>query len=160
MTKHFISTPAVLSRRGLLIGAGTAGVLATLGARPAGAGDDAIYGGFGRDLMASQAGNDRFVYKSVLDSLPGATQRDSIVDWSAGHDRIDLRAIDSDLQHSGNQAFSWIGSKAFSGSGGEVRSYFDGRSTIVEADVNGDRQADLQIELWSKHVMKISDFLL
>jgi Ca2+-binding RTX toxin-like protein len=126
----------------------------------AGAGDDAIYGGLGQDWIAGQAGKDRYVYKSVLDSLPSAMQRDVIVDWRPGHDRIDLRTIDANTKQGGNQEFSWIGTKAFSGTAGELRSYFNGRSTIVEADVNGDKHADMQIELFGKHLMKISDFLL
>ena len=38
-----------------------------------------------------------------------------------------------------------VGSNSFSDQAGELRAYFDGTNTIVEANVNGDASADFQI---------------
>jgi hypothetical protein len=48
---------------------------------------------------------------------------DHILDFTPGTDRIELDRIDANTLLAGNQAFSWIGSNAFSGSAGELRAY-------------------------------------
>ena len=63
--------------------------------------------------------------------------RDVITDFAGGSDRIVLDGIG---------ATAFIGTNAFSGVAGELR-YSGGANTVVEADLNGDRVADVQIEL-------------
>ena len=58
-------------------------------------------------------------------------------------DDIDLSGIDANAKAAGNQAFSFIGDKAFSGKAGELQ-YKNG---IVAGDVNGDKAADFHIEI-------------
>ena len=61
-------------------------------------------------------------------------------------DLINLSAIDADIGTAGNQAFSFIGAAAFSGTAGELRADLIGISDwLVEADVSGDGMADMII---------------
>jgi Ca2+-binding RTX toxin-like protein len=124
-------------------------------------GNDVITGGAGKDWMAGQGGNDAFVYESVKDSRPGENYRDEILDWGFGKDRIDLHLIDANTKVLGNQAFSWIGSKAFSGHAGDLRFAPDHDGVVVSGDVNGDRKADFQIEVHgTKVLLAAADFYL
>jgi Ca2+-binding RTX toxin-like protein len=43
--------------------------------------------------MKGGGGNDTFVFKAITDSQPGAGHSDTITDFLAGTDRIDLSAI-------------------------------------------------------------------
>ena len=116
-------------------------------------GADVIIGGAGRDTLSGGAGDDRFVFSSISDSKIAAP--DLIQDFQSG-DVIDLSQIDANAGLSGDQAFKWIGSNSFSDQAGELRTYFDGTNTIVEANVNGDASADFQILVNGSAV----DFLL
>ena len=49
---------------------------------------------------------------------------------------------------------------SFSDQAGELRTYFDGTNTIVEANVNGDAAADFQILVNGKVTLSAVDFLL
>jgi hypothetical protein len=72
---------------------------------------------------------------------------DRILDFTPGTDKVELDRIDANALVAGNQAFSWIGSSAFTGSAGQLRAYEQGGSWFVEGDVNGDGSADLVIAL-------------
>jgi Ca2+-binding RTX toxin-like protein len=130
----------------------------------AGAGNDIIVGGKGMDWMAGQAGDDVFLYTSIDESQVGAGNRDIICDWGklngVGADKIDLHLIDADTSAAGNQAFTWIGSNAFSGKAGEIRSFFDGQNTVVELTVNNDKVADMQIQIGGHAALNAHDFAL
>jgi len=103
----------------------------------------------------SGAGNDRL----VSDSTPRA--RDHIDDFThAEGDRIDLLAIDADSLADGNQAFTYIGEQSFSGTAGELRWLRTDDATYVQADVDGDRLADLVIVIGKPIDLTGSDFLL
>ena len=100
------------------------------------AGDDVIWGGLGADTSWGGSGKDRFVYKS-----PAEAQGDVIRDFTHGDDRLDLSAMDANGLAAGNQAFKFIGGKAFSRHAGELR--FAGHA--VSGDVDGDGVADFSI---------------
>jgi hypothetical protein len=55
--------------------------------------NDTFIGGGGGDTMKGGGGNDTFVFKAITDSQPGAGHSDTITDFLAGTDRIDLSAI-------------------------------------------------------------------
>ena len=104
-------------------------------------------------------GFDRFVYRDTRESANasrGGTGIDRIVNLNPGQDRIDLSAIDANGAAPGNGAFRFIGGQAFTGAGAEVR--FTG--TYVLADVNGDRQWDMAIEVGGATALSASDFIL
>lgn len=118
-------------------------------------GNDVLTGGAGADTMAGGAGADTFVFAAVADSRSNGG-RDTITDFISKLDRIDLRAIDANTRTSGDQAFSYIGSGAFSGRAGQLH-YVNG---MLEGDTNGDRIADFQIVMQNVGAFATGDFIL
>ena len=114
-----------------------------------GAGDDLLVGGAGRDVLTGGAGNDTFGYMFASESGIGAAGRDLIADFAEG-DRIDL---------TGAGGRSFIGNQLFSGAAGQVRVVTLTGQTVVELDANGDRIADLQIELAGEYQLDRLDFV-
>jgi hypothetical protein len=86
--------------------------------------------------------------------------RDRILDFTSS-DVIDLRSIDANALAAGNQTFTFIGSAAFTGAG-QVRFETDlNGNTIVQADVDGNLTADLEILLQTyTRAMSKDDFVL
>jgi serralysin len=110
-----------------------------------GAGADVLRGDGGADILIGGAGADSFRYASVSDS--GGAAVDHITDFQSGSDKIDLTLVDANSNAAGDQAFTWIGSTAFSGSAGQLRAYQSGSDWFVEGDTNGDGNADLVIQV-------------
>jgi serralysin len=115
-----------------------------------GAGADVIQGGFLGDDLRGGGGADVFRYASAEDAPSYSLER--ILDFTPGTDRIDLTAIDADSLAAGDQAFHWIGTAAFSGTGaasaGELRLVETQYGGYIEGDVNGNGSADFVIEVW------------
>jgi Ca2+-binding RTX toxin-like protein len=128
-----------------------------------GGGNDQIYGNYGADVLKGGAGRDLFEYYAAGESTAAST--DTILDFTRG-DRINLWVMDADGNSAnGNNAFSWIGTGAFTHSAGQLRAFQDSADPtkwIVEADVNGDGAADLTIHLYAQpgHILGASDFIL
>jgi Ca2+-binding RTX toxin-like protein len=126
-----------------------------------GAGDDYMVGGAGNDTLSGGTGNDVFDFDFVHDSPAGPALRDSILGgFSHGFDRIDLATIDANTLIAGNQAFSFIGAAAFSGVAGQLRYTNYSGNVIIDADVNGDSTADMQILVAGTHWMTGTDFVV
>lgn len=128
-----------------------------------GAGSDIIIGGTGTDTMTGGTGSDDFDYNAASESAVGAG-RDVITDFVHNSDDLDLSSIDADLNVAGNQAFTFIGNVAFTGTAGEVRFFTSGANVIVQFDVQGDgnQTADAEIQLNGAAAVGInaSDFIL
>ncbi len=113
-----------------------------------GSGSDTLYGGLGADDLVGGAGADAFVFKALADTTVSTSGRDTIFDFSGtGGDRIDLSAIDANSAASGNQAFTYLGTAAFTGKAGELRYIKQASDTYVYGDTNGDKKADIAIHL-------------
>jgi hypothetical protein len=126
-----------------------------------GAGIDTLTGGAGRDVLTGGADADTFRYLSIADTGTSGLTRDRIADFVAGVDKIDLAAIDADAAGGGaNDAFSFIGAAAFSGTAGELRVSVPSTNTLVTGDVDGDAVADFHILLTGTHALSAGDFLL
>lgn len=126
----------------------------------AGAGDDTINGGSGRDILIGGAGADHFVFNSDIAGATAATA-DRIADFDAGAgDRIDLSALDGDLTVDGRQAFSFVGSAAFSHTAGELRFAEINGNTTVYGDQNGDGLADFAIRIDGLATLHQGDIVL
>ena len=110
-----------------------------------GANADYLHGNLGADILAGGGGADSFRYQSAAEST--SVTMDQILDFRPGTDKIELDRIDARTNLAGDQAFTWIGSNAFSGSAGQLRAYQQGGTWFVEGDVNGDSIADLVIAL-------------
>ncbi len=124
-------------------------------------GADRITGGLGADSLYGGTGADRFIYVSTADSTYATTGRDMIYDFSqADGDRIDLSVIDANTAAGGNQAFSGTIAASFTGISGQIRAYVSGGDTYVQADVNGDRSADLSIRIDGAFTLTATDFIL
>ncbi len=71
-----------------------------------------------------------------------------------------MSLIDANANVAGNQAFTFIGSNAFSGAAGQLRYAASGRDTLISGDVNGDKVADFSILVSGAHAFSTSDFIL
>jgi Ca2+-binding RTX toxin-like protein len=126
-------------------------------------GADRITGGLGADVLRGGAGNDVFAYDSIAHS--SAVSSDRIMDFATG-DVIALSTIDANGGTADDDAFVFIGSAAFTmGTAGQLRAYEDSAQAghwFVEADVNGDGEADLVIEVFTTDLQPLdaADFVL
>lgn len=125
-----------------------------------GDGNDVLIGGDSRDTLTGGTGADRFVFRDIGESRANANFADTITDFDSSEgDKISLSAIDAVLGGE-DDAFTFIGKDAFSGTAGELRFKFDGGDTIVQVDVDGDAQIDMSIRLTGEHELIANDFLI
>lgn len=151
-----------------------------------GDGDDLLYGGADNDTIFAGTGNDTLYGEGGSDVLTGSTgvdqlfggagadffefitgdsgttlaTADRIRDFSqAQGDRIQLDGIDA-IAGGGDDAFSFIGSGAFTGVAGQLRVEVVGGETRVSGDTNGDGVADFLIRLDGVHALVAGDFVL
>jgi len=127
----------------------------------AGTGADRLYGGAGADDLIGRADADIFLFKLRTESTVATSGRDTIFDFSASQgDKIDLSGIDANTGTSGNQAFSFRGTAAFTGAAGELRYVKGSSDTYIYGDVNGDKTADFAIHLDDAISMQKGYFVL
>jgi serralysin len=107
-------------------------------------GDDQLAGGLGQDTLIGGTGADRFIWYTTRDTAVTTSSADAIMDFNfAEGDRIDLSGVDANVYADGNQAFTFIGTAAFSGTPGEINYYHAGGDTYIQmqtgtsADVEG-----------------------
>lgn len=131
-----------------------------------GEGTDTIRGGAGRDLAEGGGGGDTFIFAELRDSRDSAPRSDGkkqaadqIIDFVSGTDRIDLSAIDANTGVADNQAFSWLGTGAFTNQAGQLRAQTIGSNIHIFGDVDGDGRADLHIIASGTQIL-VSDFVL
>ncbi|WP_027998509.1 M10 family metallopeptidase C-terminal domain-containing protein [Sinorhizobium arboris] len=124
------------------------------------AGNDLLYAGSGADRLTGGSGADRIVFKALSDTTVARSGRDTIFDFTAKADRIDLATIDANTSLAGDQAFAFVGTAAFSGKKGELRYSREASDTYVYGDVNGDRKADFAIHLDDAVTMQKGYFIL
>jgi Ca2+-binding RTX toxin-like protein len=128
------------------------------------AGDDVLLGGRGADRLTGGAGKDWFRFESATDSNRDDGV-DTITDFggSASGERIDLAAIDADINTEGNQAFTWIGTNsAFTEQAGQLRVVQTEGKWFVEGDVDGDGVADIviHVDMGPDYIWNSSDFIV
>ena len=121
-------------------------------------GEDVLVGGAGRDSLYGGADSDTFVFRAIADSGVGVL-RDIIVGFETGLDLIDLTRIDASTLVTGNQAFAYIGTGAFTSVAGQVRA-IHGANSVIQADVNGDGVADFELQLNLIATVNVNDILL
>ncbi|HYD69446.1 M10 family metallopeptidase C-terminal domain-containing protein [Azospirillum sp.] len=120
-------------------------------------GNDTLIGGTGWDVLVGNAGGDLFVFASAQDSLVEDAGWDRVMDFDpAQGDRIDLSAVDANVRQDGDQDFSFIGFSEFTGRAGQLRLIEADGSLFLEADVSGNRRANIRIELAD---LSAADFL-
>ena len=118
-----------------------------------GGGTDTIFGGLGADVLRGNGAADTFLYSNVNQSAPAGY--DTIMDFTHNLDKLNLSSIDANSFAAGDQAFSFLGSAAFTGSGaasaGQLRAFQANAATNlwqVEGDINGDGVADFVVQLF------------
>lgn len=119
-----------------------------------GGGKDSLIAGSGRDVLIGGPGADAFFYTASKDIGTGAA-RDTIRDFLAGSDILDLARIDANASVGGNQAFDFIGRAEFSAAG-QLR--YD--SGVLSGDLDGDGLADFGMKFANSVLLESSDVLL
>jgi Ca2+-binding RTX toxin-like protein len=109
-----------------------------------GGGKDRLEGGAGQDTLDGGTGHDVFAFSDIGDSRVGAAD---LIQYLHNADLIDLGGIDADSTTAGDQAFHLV--SALSGHAGEAALVYDhdAQLTRLELDVDGDGQADGEIDL-------------
>ena len=128
----------------------------------AGAGNDKIIGFTGADIITGGTGNDQFRYLLASDSGLGAGA-DRITDYTIGGDKLNFSGLDTNAGLAGIQGFAFVGNGAFSGGGtASIRYTNSGADLLVQADVNGDGIADMEIILQGLNggTLTAADFIL
>jgi Ca2+-binding RTX toxin-like protein len=146
-----------------LIGGGGADTLTGASGR------DRLTGGLGADeinLTDPAAARDLVIYTRMNDSGTGLSPAsiDTILNFDAGgaatDDRIDLRAIDSNPNTAGNQAFLFRGTGNFTSPKGEVRLVQGGGNTLVQIDIDGDGASEMNFLVQGVTGLTAGDFFL
>lgn len=116
---------------------------------------DELIGGQGNDFLSGRGGEDTFVFGSIRDG-----ERDRVLDFTIGEDRIDISGIDAKSWRTGNQRFSFDES----GEGGSGRVWVEdlGATTVVRADTGRDVLVVLLRDGWEVTAQDYAagDFLL
>jgi serralysin len=125
-------------------------------------------GGSGTDsLIANQAANqltgngnvDTFKWMAGADAGIGAAA-DTIMDFAAGIDKIDLSGVDAISGTSPDDAFTFIGTGAFTNSAGQLRYEVTGGHAHIFADLDGNGLADMEIIVNNVGMLTGTDFIL
>ena len=127
-----------------------------------GADNDKIIGFSGADIITGGAGNDQFRYLFATDSGLGVNA-DQITDFVIGSDRLNFALLDTNPGLAGVQGFAFVGNAAFSGGGAaQLRYTNSGADLLVQADVDGDGIADMEIILQGQAggTLTAGDFIL
>ncbi|WP_428424120.1 beta strand repeat-containing protein [Pararhizobium sp.] len=124
------------------------------------AGNNVLAGGTGADKLTGGAGADTFLFKALSDTTVATAGRDTIFDFSHTQgDKIGLSGIDANTAITGDQAFIFKGTAAFSGTNGELRFEKQASDTYVYGDTNGDKVADFIIHFDDAIAFQNSDFV-
>ena len=127
-----------------------------------GNGDDKIIGNSGADVITGGTGIDQFRYFLASDSGPGAGA-DVITDYEIGVDRFNFSLFDTNPGLAGIQGFAFVGNAAFSGGGAaQLRYTNSGANLLVQADIDGNGIADMEIILQGQAggTLTPADFIL
>jgi Ca2+-binding RTX toxin-like protein len=142
-----------------------------------GSGADKIKGGFGSDMLLGGSGadilqgnaardilnvgkdtqRDLIVLTKVSDSAKGRANRDQVRNFDPGEDKFDLRKIDAKIGVAGNQKLAFEGTTK---SANSVWYSVKSGKVLVLGDVNGDAQADFEIDVLGVTSLQASDFIL
>ncbi len=157
------------TRDNTITGNNSANTLIGLGGKDTldgGSGVDVLRGGAARDQMTGGTGADDFDFNTLAEIGNTSTARDVITDFVHLSDDIDLATIDASTRASGNQAFLFIGTGAFTGVARQLHYKKNNAAgtlndkTLVTGDTNGDGTADFTIELTGLITLSAADFIL
>ena len=141
-----------------------------------GEGNDTLVGGQGNDILTGGAGADVFDYNNVVpllttlgDSGVGVGNRDIVMDFISGLDKLDFSSIDANAGSGGDQAFSAMtlvaGSGGFTGAG-QLHYFYETVAgeeyTVLEGNTGGllGDLPDFQVALLGHINLQAADVLL
>lgn len=120
-------------------------------------GADLLAGGAGADTLTGGPGADVFDFDSITDSATG--EADLITDFQRGTDKIDLSTIDANGPLTGNGAFVFIGTDAFTASG-QVRIVDLGDDLLLQVNLDANRTPEMEILLTGVATLVAADIVL
>lgn len=141
---------------GVLIGSSHADTLIGAGNMDGGEGNDRIVAEWGTWSVTGGAGDDVFGFtwnKQIIFNHPLVT------DFDQGHDMLDLSAIDARAK-TGDQAFVFIGTDAFSGKPGELRYEISDGQTVIQLNMDKDADPEHVITLDGVFTLTGAEFIL
>lgn len=112
-----------------------------------GQGKDILIGGAGADILTGGTEADTFVFKTADFGPLDPFALDRITDFQTGVDKIDLSGIDADKATAGDQAFTFIGSAAFTAAGQVHVVVGAGGFTYLEGNWDANLAADFSIRV-------------
>lgn len=121
-------------------------------------GNDLLNGGTGKDTLYGGTGNDVFRFDSVSDSQSGLSRdiiKDFVGNGNLPGDIIDLSNIDANTIKKDDQAFTYIGTGAFTAAG-QIR-YSGG---ILQGNTDSNLAANFEIKLEGSPLLVASDIIL
>ena len=89
----------------------------------------------------------------------GGDERDVVTDFARGQDTLDLLSVDADAGRAGDQAFAFVGTRAFTGAGQLRLARVDG-DTVVQGSTDGDAAPEFEVLLTGRITPAADDFLL
>ena len=120
------------------------------------AGNDTLIGGLGTDTLTGGAGADTFKFASANEST--FWSMDVITDFKrAQGDKIDLSAIDSNANVTGDQGFKLVSAFTADATG---QLYFDAKTHILYGSIDADSAPEFAIKLNGVKNLVVDDFLL
>ncbi len=120
-----------------------------------GVGNDVLIGGAGKDKLTGGAGADTFKFASSNEST--FWSMDTITDFKhAQGDKIDLSAIDSNVNLAGDQGFTLVSSFSADATG---QLYFDAKTDILYASTDADSAPEFAITLNGVNTLLPADFV-
>ena len=126
----------------------------------AGNGNDTINGGAGQDQLYGQTGADIFAFDDGDFGGVTAATADRIADFNLTQgDTISLSLVDA-ITGGADDAFTFIGSAAFSNVAGQLRAVNSTTHTTIMGDQNGDGVADFWIRMNGVIALDATDFVL
>lgn len=130
-------------------------------------GDDRVFGGPGAELVSGGPNVDQLTGGPGRDAFDidqghtgvGSGSRDRLLDFDRDDDLIDLAGVDARSGTGGDQAFAFIGTSAFSGPG-QLRYGSSGSDTLIQGSTDGDRSAELELQVTGRLALGADDFVL
>ena len=120
-----------------------------------------LMGGLGADTLTGGLGADIFAYTSVSESGVATGTWDVITDFSSAQgDKIDLSKIDANPLKKGDQAFTFIGSAAFSSTDATAQLMFDPATHMLYGSIDANASPEIAILLTGVTTLAPTDLVL